>query len=51
MSDSVRITLIIATTVVIALISFRRRLSSFFFKATRDGCSRSFSRPKGQAVL
>lgn len=37
MSDPVRIALIIAAVVVIALIIFRRQLSSFLFKATKDG--------------
>jgi hypothetical protein len=37
MSDPVRIALIIAAVVVIALFTFRRQLSSFLFKATKDG--------------
>jgi hypothetical protein len=37
MSDPVRIALIVAAAVVIALIIFRRQLSSFLFKATKDG--------------
>jgi hypothetical protein len=37
MSDPVRIALIIAVVVVIALFIFRRQLSSFLFKATKDG--------------
>ena len=37
MSDHVRIALIIAAVVVIALILFRRQLSSFLFKANKNG--------------
>lgn len=37
MSDPVRIALIVAAVVVIALIIFRRQLSSFWFKADEGG--------------
>jgi hypothetical protein len=37
MSDPVRTISIIAAAIVIALFIFRRRLSSFLFKANKDG--------------
>lgn len=37
MSDAVTITLIVATVVVILLFLFRSSLSSFFFRAGKDG--------------
>jgi len=37
MSDTVLITLILAVTIVVVLVIFRRQLSRFLFKANRDG--------------
>jgi hypothetical protein len=46
MSDTVQIVLIVAVTIIIVLIIFRRQLSNFFFKANKEGIEASLKTHK-----